>query len=107
MRAVLAHEDLAARQWVKDAKRAGFAVDWAPPQGGPAELAVAAALAELLCDRYGLPVPQWVPAVVPASEKIFLTTDDRPSYRAHLEEVAPPALRARNVFAAAAYLSVL
>ena len=107
VRAVMAHEDLAARQWVKDAKRVGFAIDWAPPEGGPVELAVAAGVAELLCVRHGLPVPPWVAAVGPAAEKIFLTAEDRPSYRAHLEAVAPPVLRSRNVYASPAYLAVL
>jgi len=103
-------DDLAARQWVKDALRIQLSMSSLPePDGLSADgLAVAAALVELLAKRWNQPVPPWVACVGRANEPVYLLPQARtsPALRRWCEEDTPEPLRARNVFAVRDYLKV-
>ncbi|MGH7281853.1 MAG: hypothetical protein ACRELY_10045 [Polyangiaceae bacterium] len=110
--AVLNFDDLAARQWVKDAARSNFdGVDWSEPTSNlHNEHVVAAALAELLCSRAHLAVPSWTERVTPAAEALFLersANEGNLRLRELLKRDAPEPLRRRNVFAPGSYLQML
>lgn len=111
-RSVLNFDDLAARQWVKDALRSNYeGVDWSEPtSGGEKERVVAAALAELLCNRAHLAVPTWTSGVEPATEDLYLersANEGNVRLRALLKRDAPEPLKRRNVFAPGSYLEML
>jgi hypothetical protein len=108
--AALQGNDLAARQWVKNAVRKGIDFSELPQPEGLDQnaLAVAASLAELLAGRQGRPAPGWTSTVSPAAAPLFLLPQARHSaaLRRWCEQDSPEPLRARNVFAVRDYLSV-
>ena len=76
VQAVMRGDDLAARQWVKDAKRAGmdFSEVEDPGLDGD-ERVVAAALFELLAERQGKCAAAWTATAGIASKPVFLLKD--------------------------------
>jgi hypothetical protein len=110
VRAVLAHDALAARQWVADAARVGL--HWpevAMPQGLDAtELALAAGLAEMMAERAGKSPPGWAAGVDRAPEVIFLVqaAESMPRLRLLCQEEGPLPLRRRGLLAPPEFLTV-
>ena len=108
--AAMSGDDLAARQWVKDALRIGLDLSTMPfPNGmSPDALAVAAALVELLARRQNREPPAWVSSAGRASGPIYLLPQatSSPALRRWCEEDSPEPLRARNVYALRDYLRV-
>ena len=103
-------DDLAARQWVKDAKRAGIDFSKVEDPGSAGdERVVAAALFELLAERQGKQSASWTATAGSASKPVFLLKDAEtsPAMRRLSERGTPPSMRARNVFALRDYLNVL
>ncbi len=109
VRALLAGDVLAARQWVADAKRSGFGWPDAPqPEGlGPKELAVAAGVAELLAGRAGQQNPPWTARVGAGPEPILLVraASFLPRLRRLCEEEGPEPLRRRGILAPPGFLT--
>ncbi len=109
--AVLRHDDLSARQLVKNGKREGFvwaeapAVDFAEPR----ELAVYAGLVELFAEREGRSPPGWTAGVGAAPAPVYLMRAARSSaiVRRWLEADSPAPLQSRNGVALGQYLDVL
>ena len=103
-------DDLAARQWVKDAARLGLDFSTVPvPDGLSSDaIAVAAALVELLARRQNREPPAWVFSAGRASGPIYLLSQamSSPALRRWCEEDSPEPLRARNVYALRDYLRV-
>ena len=110
VRALLAHDALAARQWVADAARAD--VRWAsvplPPGLDPVGLAVAAGVVETLASRAHQRPPAWTASIGPAPEPVFLVRSARemPRLRKMCEEEAPEPLRRRRLLAPPDFLTV-
>lgn len=101
---------LAARQWVKDARRKGLrfaAIE--PPTGlDEARYAAAAGLVELLASRNGEQPPDWAVCAPAAPRDVWL---DRgllavPLLRARGEQYAPEPLRRRRLYALPEFLSI-
>ncbi len=109
VRALVAGDVLAARQWVADANRSGFGWPDAPqPEGlGPQDLAVAAGVAELLAARAGQSPPVWTAGVPAASEPILLVraASFLPRLRRLCEEEGPEPLRRRGILAPPGFLT--
>ena len=110
VRAILAGDLLAARQWVADAYRANFR--WqgiAKPLGlDERELTVAAALTELLAARAGATPPSWTVDIGGTDEPLFLDPglQDMPRTLAHAKSDGPEPFRRRNLIACADFLDV-
>jgi hypothetical protein len=111
VRAVLDGDDLAARQWVKDARRCRLDLSTLPE---PHDLddtgrAVAAALMDLLASRNGQPPPSWVASTAKAPVPVFLLprAEHSAALRRWCEQDTPDALRQRNVFAIRDFLDVI
>ncbi len=109
VRAVLAYESLAAREWVAEAASSGLRwTEILRPAGLDAtELAVAAGLVEMLSQRAGVPVPAWVHAVPRSPREVFLVraADTMPRLRRMCREQGPEPLRSRGIFAPPDYLT--
>ena len=106
--AVLTRQALEARSLVQEMVRAGLAHELdEPTQVSPAVRVVAAALAELLAQRHGLPVPAWAVRVGALSEPFFAVERALrwPSLREQCEREAPEPLRRRGIYAPASFLS--
>jgi hypothetical protein len=110
VRAVLAGDLIAARQWVADAYRAGM--NWeglARPDGlDEREMLVAAAMAELLASRRGATPPSWVFAIGSAAEPVILDPglESMPRSFARAKREGPEPLRKRNLVALPDFLDV-
>ena len=110
VRALLAFDTLAARQWVADALRAGFR--WSlvsrPRDLSHRELVVAAAVVELLAERAGQEPPGWTERVAAAGEQILLVraAQSMPRLRRLCEQQGPLPLRSRGILAPPDFLSV-
>lgn len=110
VRAVLAHDVLAARQWVADAQRSQLR--WSelrqPEDLSPTELALAAGLAELMAERAGQTAPGWVAGVNGAPQVTFLVqaAATMPRLRRMCEEEGPLPLRRRGLLAPPDFLTV-
>jgi hypothetical protein len=108
--AVLRHDDLTARQFVKDAKRAGFSWEEAPApdlSDDETHRAVYASLVELLAGRNGETAPAWTRHVGAAPKPVFLMGEKSFVLRAAYAEQSPSPLKSRNVIASPDYLDVL
>ena len=102
VRALLRYDARTARQWVADAISSGLEWSELPTPTGldSRELAVAAAVVELLAERACVPAPAWTPSVPPAEEPVWLVrVEHRPRLRQRLPDESPPPLRRRRVFA--------
>jgi hypothetical protein len=110
VRAVLAGDLIAARQFVADAQRMN--PHWEQleqPLGlSDRELTVAAGITELLALRAGGTPPLWTQAVGPAREMIVLDPglEQMPRSFARAKNSGPEALRKRNLIALPDFLSV-
>jgi|SRR5271155_53259 len=106
VRAAVRRDDLAARQFVKDAKRTGF--DWSnvpAPTFPQARLrAVYAGFVEMFTERNGQAPPAWTKDVLASPKPVFLSSRKR---RRTVEKAPNATLKNRNVFAHAEYLDVL
>src|SRR5947199_9607630 len=93
VRAILAGDLIAARQWVADAYRIGL--DWerlALPDGlSEREMSVAAAIAELLAQRQGSNPPSWTLRIGSSAELVILDPglEDMPRSFAHARNEGP------------------
>jgi hypothetical protein len=109
VRALLAHDTLAARQWVSDAGREGISWTLLPrPVGLDAvAMAVAAGLAEMLAARAGQAPPVWTKEVAAAPEPVFLVraSEHMPRLRRLCEEEGPEPLRRRRLLAPPDFLT--
>lgn len=106
--AVLAGDALVARQWVLDHRHFEWSNVGQPSDLGPRELAIAAALVELFCDRAGAPRPAWTATVAAADdEPLFLmrSAATLPRLRKRIELETPEPLRRRRLFAPADFLT--
>lgn len=110
VRSLLDFDTLAARQWLADAQRSGFAWTEIPPPVGlnPTELATAAGVAELLAARAGQSPPAWAADVPPAPERFFLVraASSMPRLRSLCEREGPEPLRRRGLLAPPEFLSI-
>ena len=110
VRALVAGDALAARQWVADAAR--MHVRWSglakPELLPPDEMAIAAGIVELLAQRSGEPPPPWTEEVLPASRPVYLVraAASMPRLRRTCEEEGPEPLRRRGVFAPPDFLTL-
>lgn len=108
--ALLSGDLLTARQFVADARRAD--VQWeqvARPANLTAdELAVAAAMVELLASRAGAPAPPWTSDVGGVRELLILDPglDRMPRSFEHARSGGPEPLRKRNMVALPDFLDV-
>jgi hypothetical protein len=102
-------DDLAARQLVKDAKRADY--EWssapAPDFSDLSARAVYAGVVELLAERAGELPPAWAKLVGASPKQVFLMGAKYPAQRREFLVTAPDALKKRNVYASPEYLDVL
>lgn len=108
--AALAERDaMAARAWMLDARRSGF--DWSAvelPQGlGELELAIAAAVVELIGVRDGTACPAWTSSVPALSAPVYLVkaAETIPRLRRLCEEEGQEPLRRRKLFAPPEFLT--
>jgi hypothetical protein len=110
VRALLAFDTLAARQWVADSVREGLV--WAsipaPVDLDPVGLGVAAGVAELLAARAGQPPPTWTSAIAAAPTQVCLVKAARtmPRLRQLCEQEGPEPLRRRGILAPPEFLKV-
>lgn len=110
VRAVLAGDLIAARQWVADADRLGL--EWerlSPPHGlSEREMVVAAGIAELLAQRRGATPPPWTLTVGSSAEPVILDPglEKMPRSFAHAKREGPEPLRKRNLVALPDFLDV-
>lgn len=106
--AVLTRQALEARSLVQEMVRAGLAGELTEPTTAPLDVrVVAAALAELLAERHGLPAPAWA-AQVGALPAPFFAVERAlrwPLLREQCEREAPAPLRRRGIYAPASFLS--
>jgi hypothetical protein len=104
VRAVLSGDALHARLWVLAARGVVWSCVPRPAGLGLDELAVAAALIELLAERDGQAAPGWTASVGAASRPMCLVRNAGPRMRKRLETESPEPLRRRNLFAPSDYL---
>jgi hypothetical protein len=101
--ALARHDDLVAREWVKDARRTGLRYSELPrPTNLDADrLAIAAGIVELLASRQGEAPPDWTSDVGPASREIWLSqyAEKIPVLRERCRQFGPAPLRKRHVLA--------
>lgn len=110
VRALLAYDVLAARQWVADSIREG--IDWTSmPE--PADLddvarGIAAGIAELLAARAGQAPPPWTSSIQASPTPFYLVKAARtmPRLRRLCEEEGPEPLRRRGILAPPDFLMV-
>jgi len=109
VKALLAYETLAARQWLADAERARFAWNKVPaPVGLDATTsALAAGVTELLASRSGQTPPAWTAQIPPAPERIFLVraATTMPRLRELCEREGPAPLLQRGFLAPPEFLT--
>jgi len=106
MTALLRGDDLAVRQMVKDATRAGFSWGSAPAPDFPTHrraMAAYAGLVEHLASLSGVAPPEWTQAVGAAPKPVYLVRSAKHSAagRRWLAEESPEPLKKRNVLATA------
>jgi hypothetical protein len=106
--AALSGDDLAVRQWVKDARRGQLdlaSLEEPVDLQGDARI-VAAGLVALLAERWGTQAPSWTQHGGRAEHPLYLVKRARSSrvVRLECERSSPAPLRERNVFALPDYL---
>jgi hypothetical protein len=110
VRALLAGDLLAARQFVADARRAG--VQWEridqPSDLTDREMSVAAGIVELLAARTGTEPPSWTKAIGAVREFLILDPglEEMPRSFALAKTAGPEPLRTRNLIALPDFLDV-
>lgn len=109
VRALVAYDTLAARQWVADAARARL--DWSsipkPTDLDAVGLAIAAGIAELLASRAGQQPPSWTKTVSAAPRPFLLVQAAAfmPRLRQMCEIEGPEPLRRRALLAPPDFLT--
>lgn len=109
VRALIAYDTLAARQWVADAARARL--DWSivpqPTDLDAVGLAIAAGIAELLASRAGQQPPSWTKTVSAAPRPFLLVQAAAfmPRLRQMCEIEGPEPLRRRALLAPPDFLT--
>lgn len=106
--AVFTRHSLEARSLVQEMVRSGLSRELVEPAAGDPPLRViAAALAELLAERHGLPVPAWTTEIGPLPQPFFAVERALrwPSLREQCERETPGPLRRRGIFAPAGFLA--
>jgi hypothetical protein len=110
VRAVLAGDLIAARQWVADSYRENLQWEQVdrPSELNDREMSVAAGMAELLALRRGATPPAWTITVGSLGEPIVLDPglEDMPRSFAHAKIAGPEPLRKRNLLALPDFLDV-
>ena len=110
VKALLAYDAIAARQWLADCERAKLA--WSnipmPENVSAEELSLAAAVAELMAERSGSPAPMWTRDISANARRVFLVraAKNMPRLRKLCEEEGPEPLRRRQFFAPPDFLTV-
>ena len=110
VRSILDGDLLTARQWVDDARRVQLVWDEIPePQAmNEQELAVAAALVELLAGRSGCEPPSWTARIGAVQDPMVLDPglEAMPRSFARAKQLGPAPLRRRNLIASPDFLDV-
>ena len=110
VRSLLSHDTLSARQWVSDVlKERPIWATVARPEGLSAiELALAAAVAELMAERVQQKAPAWVFNVEGISAPVYLVESAKtlPRLRRLCQEEGPWPLRRRGFLAPPEFLTV-
>ncbi len=110
VRALLAFDALAARDWVAEATRARLRWAELPLPAGLSqdELALAAGVVELLAARARQTPPAWTGSVGASSRAIYLVRAalSMPRLKALCESEGPESLRRRGFFAPPEFLTV-
>jgi hypothetical protein len=108
--ALLTGDLLAARQWVADSQRAKLRWESvaAPIDCADRELAVAAAVTEMLALRAGATPPEWTRQVGPLPEPLVLDPglETMPRSFARARSSGPEPLRRRNMIALPGFLDI-
>lgn len=108
--ALLRDDLLAARQWVKDARRQHLRWETVsrPASLEGDALAAAAGLVELLAGRAGQPIPAWTTEIPPAPHDLWLDRSlaSIPALREASLRFGPEALRRRRCYALPDFLAV-
>lgn len=110
VRALIAYDTLAARQWVADSIRQQL--DWTsmPEPAGLDDIArgIAAGVAEVLAARVGQTPPPWTSSVHAIPTPVYLVKAARtmPRLRRLCEEEGPEPLRRRGILAPPEFLMV-
>lgn len=111
VRALLAHDTLAARQWVADASRAHISWTAIPRPTGfdRTGMAVAAGIVETLAERANQPAPPWTSAVPALPEPFLLvrSASHMPRLRRLCEDEGPAPLRRRRLLAPPDFMTVV
>lgn len=106
--AILSYDALSARQWIADHRRKR--TDWAlipePLLYDALQMAVAAGVVELLCERDGRNPPQWTASVGRVEREVFFVHSAATMPRLHrlCREEGPSPLRRRYLFAPPEFL---
>ena len=110
VRALLAFDTMAAREWVSAAARARLRWSELPrPEGlSVDELALAAGVVELLAERARQEPPSWTVAIGAGQNAVFLVraAASMPRLRVMCETEGPEPLRRRGFFAPPEFLTV-
>jgi hypothetical protein len=110
VRSILNGDLLAAREWVSEARRSRLRwIEVEQPQGlSEQEIAVAAAVIELLAARSGAEPPPWTASVGALHDPVVLDPglEDMPRSFAHAKSDGPEPLRKRNLLALPDFLDV-
>ena len=110
VKAIVAGDLMAARQWVSDAKREQL--KWravpCPAELPEPEMTVAAGVVELLASRAGQIPPPWTAGVGAAGEPVLLDPglEEMPRSFARAKALGPEPLRRRNLLALPDFLDV-
>jgi hypothetical protein len=108
--AVLGRRALEARSLLQDVLRSGLDVSAYPRPTviDPRIVTMTAALVDLLAMREGVSAPAWTDTVGELAEPFFVSKAAlaSPSMRKRHQRMSPPALRRRNVYAAASFLTL-
>lgn len=111
VRAVLDADMLAAREWVKEARRQGVQLrDQREPSGlDDTAKALAAGLAEHLAGQWGQAPPDWTRRVGPAPAELWLVQSARrhPALESRCRQEGPEPLRSRGFFAFPSFLATV
>jgi hypothetical protein len=101
-------DDLVVRQWVADCihERVTWTTLTAPVGLDRNELALAAALVEMMALKTGQPPPAWAMSAPAASETIYLIPKSMPRTLKAAEQNSPEPMRRRHIVAPDTYLTI-
>lgn len=108
--AIVRGDMIAAREWIAEAQRSRFS--WentkAPGNLAPREMAIAAALTEMLAQRNGKRAPEWTTAIPALPELMVLDPglEQMPRSFERARTSGPEPLRRRNLVALPDFLKI-